>query len=335
MFKSFCIVLLLTSATLSVSGQTPDQASYDSHLAQANQLYHYRHFAEAIEEFKQADSAIGHPTFLALVGMAKAFREGGAYDDCADAAQAAVAATKSGSEQSEAYNVRGLCLIISGNLPEAEASYRAGLKASPERDQLHFSLGSVLLKQKRDSEGVAELKLYLEKQPKGELAHAAQQLINNPRRAREPFMPDFSVTALHGEKLSPESLMGKVVLIDFWGTWCGPCRAVMPELHRLAKQYAGRRFTLVSIAEAEQDREVWRKFVESNGMNWPQYMDEKGDIQALFGFEVVPTYVIVDSEGLIRRRIIGTQYFPTALIEEEIDKALADAEAKAKASGQK
>ncbi|HEY0348683.1 MAG TPA: hypothetical protein VGC60_11075 [Pyrinomonadaceae bacterium] len=73
----------------------------------------------------------------------------------------------------------------------------------------------------RDAEGIVELKKYVEAQPNGSKAESAARLIENPRRARAAYAPDFSLTTADGEFVSLEDLHAKVLLLDFWGTWCG------------------------------------------------------------------------------------------------------------------
>jgi hypothetical protein len=88
---------------------------------------------------------------------------------------------------------------------------------------LHFNLGYTLLQEGRDAEGIAELKKFTAVESEGAKADQALKLIENPRRAREAYAPDFSFITSEGEYLSLDDLRGKVVLLDFWGTWCPPC----------------------------------------------------------------------------------------------------------------
>ena len=97
---------------------------------------------------------------------------------------------------------------------------------------MRFNLGLVLLRMERDDEGVSELREFVKLVPNAASAAEARRMIADPRRARVSFAPDFAVVSLDGQKLSLESLRGKTVLIDFWGTWCPPCRAATPDLVR-------------------------------------------------------------------------------------------------------
>src|SRR5205814_3507706 len=107
-------------------------------------------------------------------------------------------------------------------LAEAETVFRKGLALNTDLPILHYSLGVTLMELNRDSEGIAELKKYQAMNPEGSKAEEAAKLIANPRRAREAYAPDFSLTPAAGEFVTSEYLRCKVVLLDFWVTWRPP-----------------------------------------------------------------------------------------------------------------
>ena len=128
------------------------------------------------------------------------------------------------------------------------------------------------------------------------------------RRAREPYAPDFSVTTADGEYIALEDLRGKVVLVDFWGTWCPPCVASVPSLRDLHKRYAKENsFVMIGISvHDEEDR--WHAFTARNQMVRPQYLDRDGKIQRAFGVNRFPTYILIDHEGIVRFRVSGMSF---------------------------
>ena len=97
---------------------------------------------------------------------------------------------------------------------------------------------------------------------------------------------------------------GKVVLLDFWASWCGPCRRSLPSLKRLQAVYGSADFIVISISE-DDDEDAWRTFVSTNQMNWPQRLDSSGSLQHQFGVNALPTYVLLGRDGAVLQRFVG------------------------------
>ena len=112
------------------------------------------------------------------------------------------------------------------------------------------------------------------------------------------------------------------MLLDFWGTWCGPCVEAVPDLKQLHKKYANEpSFVFIGIS-SDRDDEVWREFTEKNKMAWPQYRDKDGKIMRAFRVGSFPTYVILDHEGIIRHRSVGMTWSRAANLDSEIKKQI-------------
>src|SRR5207248_2975337 len=109
--------------------------------------------------------------------------------------------------------------------------------------------------------------------PTGPGTDYARKLIENPKRARGAYAPDFQVVTQTGDSLSSQSLAGKIVVLDFWATWCPPCRASLPELKELTKKYSSSNVVLLSLS-ADDNEIAWRDFISKKQMNWPQYWDK-------------------------------------------------------------
>src|SRR6185503_4387289 len=181
-------------------------------------------------------------------------------------------------------------------LQGAEMVFRQALALDNERPIIHYNLGVVLMQLNRDQEGVVEMKQYLQMQPRGSFAEMARRLVENPRRARENFAPDFSFTSLQGEYISLDDLKGKVVLLDFWGTWCPPCVESVPELRNLWKRYSKEGTFVILGISSDNDEQEWREFTVKNKMVWPQYRDEDHRILRAYGIRAFPTYILIDHE---------------------------------------
>jgi peroxiredoxin len=153
--------------------------------------------------------------------------------------------------------------------------------------------------------------------PKGGYFETARKLAENPRRARENYAPDFSFTSSAGEYITLEDLKGKVVMLDFWATWCPPCVASVPELRNLYKHYSNNpSFVLIGVS-SDYEEGAWRAFTDRNQMLWPQYRDHDRHIANAFNIRAFPTYVIIDHEGILRFQRSG---FGSANLDAEVRK---------------
>jgi peroxiredoxin/YHS domain-containing protein len=132
--------------------------------------------------------------------------------------------------------------------------------------------------------------------------------------------PAFSLQSLAGEPLSNGSLKGKVVLLDFWATWCAPCRKSMPELQALHKKYAERGFTVigVSIDEGKDGPSKVKKFVSSKKIAYPIALDsEQAPAWEAFKVKAVPAAFLLDQQGRVVAQWTGVGT-PAAEVEEKL-----------------
>jgi thiol-disulfide isomerase/thioredoxin len=222
-----------------------------------------------------------------------------------------------------AHKLRGQIFAATGEPPRAEEEFRAALAADPESNvaDLHYGLALALLAQHQDEEAIAELKKEIEIRPHGSTAEEARALIANPRRGREKYAPDFSFVASDGQTISLDTLRGKIVLLDFWASWCGPCVRALPSVKKVQKDHAKDPFLVVGIS-ADRDGRAWRAFTDKNGMIWPQYWDENGKLGRVFDVQAIPTYVLLDAEGIERLRVKGAGFHEAHNLIVEIDKQL-------------
>ncbi len=126
----------------------------------------------------------------------------------------------------------------------------------------------------------------------------------------------FTLTNLDGRPVSLSDYRGKVVLVDFWATWCGPCRQAVPHLKELYAEHKDRGFEILAIAMDENGSEVVPPFVQSNGITYPiLYGDSK--VEALFGgIFGYPTTFIINRQGEIADKALG--YRPKQYFEEKL-----------------
>jgi thiol-disulfide isomerase/thioredoxin len=117
--------------------------------------------------------------------------------------------------------------------------------------------------------------------------------------------PAWAVTTLDGRRLGRDELLGKVVLIKFWATWCPPCVAEVPTLLRLQEKYAERGLVIVALS-ADNNPEALARFVEQRGLGYPVARADQ-ELIDLFGEAelLLPTAYVVDREGQVRHRKVG------------------------------
>jgi peroxiredoxin len=287
------------------------EATYEERLASAKSLLRLNRYDEAVKAFRSANELREKKSAECYALMSDAYLSLEAYKNVIAAADKSIALAGGDTQLLlTAYNNKGLALMAQANkkdpakLEAAEAAFREALKLKNAPPVLRYNLGVVLMQLFRDEEGVAEVQQYMKLQPKGGYVGIAKKLVENPRRARENFAPDFSFTSADGEYITLEDLKGKVVMLDFWGTWCPPCVASVPELRNLYRRYSKEQFVLIGIS-SDFDEAKWRDFTGKNRMLWPQYRDTDRRILEAFSIRAFPTYIIIDHEGILRFQSTG------------------------------
>ena len=97
---------------------------------------------------------------------------------------------------------------------------------------------------------------------------------------------------------------GNVIVLDFWASWCGPCRRSLPSVKRLQAVYGSGDLVVISVSE-DEDTGSWRSYVSANQMTWPQRLDADGSLQARYGVTGLPTYVLIGRDGNVVQKYVG------------------------------
>src|SRR5579863_5507381 len=130
-------------------------------------------------------------------------------------------------------------------------------------------------------------------------------------------LPNFSAKDLQGNEISSADLRGKVVLIDFWATWCQPCKKEMPGYQKLVDRYGARGFAVIGFKfDTMMDVENPILFAKKVGVRYPLAVAADDLKQKFGGIEGLPTTMLYDRQGILRKKIIGFEY--TNVIESEL-----------------
>lgn len=173
--------------------------------------------------------------------------------------------------------------------------------------------GMLYLQVKEDPEKASEtISEIPKKYPDTQLAQAADRILASINAQKEAMakqaalkegaeFPNFEVTDLDGKPLSIAAAKGKVVLVDFWATWCGPCVNELPNVIAAYNKYHDKGFEIIGIS-LDQDKAALTDFIKKHEMPWPQFFDGKGwqnELAEEYGINSIPATFLLDKDGKI------------------------------------
>ena len=118
---------------------------------------------------------------------------------------------------------------------------------------------------------------------------------------------EFKLIDLEGKWLSLSDYKGKVVLLNFWATWCGPCRVEMPSMEVLYQEFKKDGFEILAISSDHQGSIVTRPFVEAQALTFPILHDADYRVSGTYGIRTLPMSYLVDRQGILRHRVFGAR----------------------------
>ncbi len=143
--------------------------------------------------------------------------------------------------------------------------------------------------------------------------------------AHSSVAPDFTLKSLDGKRYTLSALKGKVVILNFWASWCGACIEEMPSLDGFYRQYRKRGVEVLGIT-SDRDEELVKRFLKKHPVSYPILLDKRGDVFVdKYVVSLLPMTFIIDREGNVVEKLIGTQDFQSKDFKEKIEKLLGGA----------
>jgi len=136
--------------------------------------------------------------------------------------------------------------------------------------------------------------------PDQRVARRAKAKLEQKELTKKPV--ELKYTAVDGKEVDLTKMRGKVVLVDFWATWCGPCRGEVPNVVAAYKKYHEKGFEVVGVS-LDEDKDAMLAYTKEQGMTWPQHFDGKGwknEVAVKYGIQSIPAMWLVDKKGMIR-----------------------------------
>ena len=322
---SIAAVLISIACTAAVEAQA-------SH-SKATELYSEAKFAQGIKRLnkdaKRLARAGESPTFNHYMLLSRGYNGRGDYNLSAQAAGKALEIASSPRQQLTANNAMGVALFAEGTsddlqMQEAAKYFEAALVASQGRSNVvRIGLARTLIYLYREAEAIDLLESVIADAPGTDYAEQARRLIEDPMRATHQAADEFSFHLVDGSgRANLRDFRGKVLLVDFWATWCLPCRKAIPKLRELADKHRDEPFVLLSLS-VDGDTTDLKSFIAENSMTWLQGWDDGARNARLYQVSSYPAYVLIGPDGEILWRGRGWSETVEANIKFEVERALA------------
>ena len=188
-------------------------------------------------------------------------------------------------------------------LNEMEKGVRELKKEFPDREEINslfLAVAQGRLEQNEPEKARTLAEEVLKNKPEREAAHEAESLLKKLNLIGKPFVLKYN--SVDGQDVDVQKMKGKVVLVDFWATWCGPCMAELPHLKEAYKKLHAKGFEIVGIS-SDDDKELLQKVIKKEEISWAQYLDgDRGGPKFGEDFEIasIPTMWLIDKKGILR-----------------------------------
>jgi len=327
---SLSFVCLLTVSCLAAYGQAiPDApdlpAAAQSAFRQGVDYEQRQQLGSALDSYKAAQKQAGHSVDC-LRAIQRVQMKMESFKDAAATSTKMASLAQDPKEKAAAEFLEGQALYRqslaytagAGNydknpkralesLKQAQEVLARGAADDPNNEPLLMLYGRILAAQHQDEEARREFTACAAVPGTSAAEGArARRLSSNIDSARTEPVPPFELKTIDGETVSRDSLAGKVVLVDFWATWCPACRSDSGYVQSLLDSFHDGRFVLLEV-DVDENRSAWTQYVKANRLKGTQTRDEDKSAQFAFHVSAFPTYVIIDGNGSVRMRATGTE----------------------------
>jgi thiol-disulfide isomerase/thioredoxin len=306
---AFYCLLPLAAQTLPAYFSNP---KFIDAITEAKKMTHDRQYADAIDAYKKASKIAAGQDAECLKQLFALQMKTSSFKDAAATSTALEAIAVTPLEKSFAESSRGHALYYQAgdkNKPDllntADTSFKAAIANYPKNAAALYLDGLVLARLGQIDAARVQFKACLScTSPQDPSYVRAQHFAENPALSLEKMAPAFTVTALDGTRFNLDEMNGRVVLIDFWATWCGPCNEELPHMKKIAKEFAGEPLVIISVSW-DDDEAKWKAFIAKNEMTWVQYRDADHHLSNTFGVQAIPHYFTIDSDGVLTSEMLG------------------------------
>ncbi len=316
-----------------------DDPKFQKALAQAKEGRQTQE--DRLENWKHANKVAGGQCIECLHQMIQLQSRMGAVKDEAKSAELLeAAAADNPREKFFAEGQHGAALLQFNygepkpeQLHQADTLFRDVLAYSPRSRDIIFQEGRVLAKLGKYDEAKAMFDKYVDIAPASDkMRLRAERFSDDPHLATLAMAPPFRLVTSDGQEMQLDDMNGKVVLIDFWATWCGPCKETLPEMQRIARDYANDPLLVIISVSTDADAGAWRAFIQKNNMTWPQYRDANNSLSTAYGVTAIPRFFTIDTNGVLKSEQVGSGADVRGVAVSLLKKAHKAEEQKAKAS---
>ena len=268
--------------------------------------------AEQIAHWKQASALASGQCAECLERVATLSFRAGQWEEAIHAATQFAAIAPVPKDQAYAELLHGSAVFhlnddqpTPNELAEADTVLKAAIAHDPELRTALYLDGRALAALHKDDDAREAFTRYIQLAPEDDHYKArAQNYLANLSLARATMAPPFTVKTLDGRTVSLDSLHGQVVLLDFWATWCVPCRQFLPRLQKLAADLKDQPFTLLSVSW-DEDQDAWKTYIAANQMTWPQVLDATHSLSNIYGVDGLPHTFTIDPDGALQSEVVG------------------------------